>query len=333
MVVHQDQQFLGAGAEAIRVVLCPQVGRRVQPLAARRREDEARIGHPVLDPAAIARLEMPLRRACPENPGIEALRIGLLHPLPQPAGAGERALQQRGLDPLPASGDRTRVERGADRRARREEGPEARPMRGREQRSGPRRTLQVLIGNRELRVGIGLARHAAHRALRPPALLPVQAGARGDQRIPGRAPGVAVVASVARDRAIDEPWVERSERRVVDAEPGGDAGRKALDQDVGVARQHHEGLAIPGVAQIEHTAALAALPRPVAELHTQRIASRWLDLRDLGAVVAEQHRGHRAGDAPREVEHPDTVEHAARRHAHTRPCRWWLRSPWRSNSV
>ena len=48
--------------------------------------------------------------------------------------------------------------------------------------------------------------------------------------------------------------------------------------------------------------------RPVAP----RVPARRLHRRDPGAVVGQQHRGHRAGDAPRQVDDVDAVEHAPR---------------------
>jgi hypothetical protein len=38
---------------------------------------------------------------------------------------------------------------------------------------------------------------------------------------------------------------------------------------------------------------------------------RRLDPRDAGAMIGQQHAGHRAGDAPRQVEHLDAAEDPA----------------------
>ena len=73
--------------------------------------------------------------------------------------------------------------------------------------------------------------------------------------------------------------------------------------------EREQTVAVGGVVQVEHRAALPAVPHLGAAERARRVATRWLDLRDLRAVVGEQHRGHRAGDAGREVEHHDAVEH------------------------
>src|SRR5262249_12981088 len=41
----------------------------------------------------------------------------------------------------------------------------------------------------------------------------------------------------------------------------------------------------------------------------ERLAAGALDASDVGAVVGQQHRRHRPGDPPREVEHLQPVEH------------------------
>ncbi len=94
---------------------------------------------------------------------------------------------------------------------------------------------------------------------------------------------------------------------VVDAEPGRGAGRIAFDQYVGGLDQGQEVFLVGFVLEVIHRAALAAVPDLVAKLVAERIAAGWLDLGYLGAIVGQQHRGHRTGDAPGEVENLQLV--------------------------
>ena len=181
--MHHHQQFLGSGAEAVGVVLRLEIGRGVQRLAGRRGEDEARVRHPVVDPAPVRALEVALGRARAEDPAVEHRRLGLLGALPHAAAANQRALQQRSLDPLPATRDLACAQRRADRGAGGEERAEAGPVRGGKHRSRARGSLHPFIGDLELGEGIRSPAHVVDRALGPAALLEVQPGARGHERI------------------------------------------------------------------------------------------------------------------------------------------------------
>jgi len=55
------------------------------------------------------------------------------------------------------------------------------------------------------------------------------------------------------------------------------------------------------------------LPDLVAELTAERIAAGRLDLGDFGAVVTEQHRGHRTGNAPAQVQHLQILQNSCHR--------------------
>ena len=116
--------------------------------------------------------------------------------------------------------------------------------------------------------------------------------------------------SVRRDRAVDEPGVGGEQCRRVDAEPLCGARRIALEHDVSVTSQREEGSLVVSSAQVELDAPTAAQPRVVPGRAAERIAARRLDLDDVGSVVGEQHPGDGTGDAPRQVEHPHSVQHA-----------------------
>ncbi len=95
---------------------------------------------------------------------------------------------------------------------------------------------------------------------------------------------------------------------MVDAQALGGAVGEALHDDVGALGQSEEGRE-PGLgAKIEASAALAAMPDPVSRLPGKGIATRRLDPRDLRAVVGEEHRGHRTGDPPGEIEHTYAIK-------------------------
>ena len=72
--------------------------------------------------------------------------------------------------------------------------------------------------------------------------------------------------------------------------------------------EREEHLAIGVVAQVERRAPLAPQPHACAGELGERIARGRLDPGDAGAVIGEQHAGHRSGDAPRQVEHLDALE-------------------------
>jgi len=252
-------------------------------------------------------LEVALGRAAIENPGIEAGRVDLFGALPHASGTGHRALQQRGLDPLTLAGDFACAQRRADAEAGVEERAQARPLRGDEQRAGTRRALHPVLRDFEIGERVGLAVHVVQRAFGPAALFEHQAGTCLHQRVDRRTLRKLVVAAVAGDRADDDARVQLRQRGVVDAELGGFARCERLDDDVGGLRQRQEDLLVVGIVQIEKRAALAALPDVIAELMragllARRIATGRFDLGDAGAVVAEQHRGHRPGDAGRKIE-------------------------------
>jgi hypothetical protein len=121
---------------------------------------------------------------------------------------------------------------------------------------------------------------------------------------------VFALAAIAGDGAVDEPRVEGRQGVVVDAQSLGDAGPKTLHHHVGTLGERQEGIEVVSALEVEHRAALAPLPHPVAELVCEGVAIRPLDAGDLCAVVGEQHGRHGACDPPGEIEYANTVENA-----------------------
>ena len=59
--------------------------------------------------------------------------------------------------------------------------------------------------------------------------------------------------------------------------------------------------------------ALSAVPHPVAALGAESVPTGWFDPCHLGPVISQQHRRHRAGAAPRQIEYPKVSEHSSHR--------------------
>ena len=87
-------------------------------------------------------------------------------------------------------------------------------------------------------------------------------------------------------------------------------GRETLDHAVRVRGEPPHRVAAGLRPEVEHRAALSALPDAVARLHPKGITAGRLDLGDQRAVVGEEHRRHGSGNAPGEVENTQTVENA-----------------------
>ena len=166
------------------------------------------------------------------------------------------------------------------------------------------------VGNRHAGLGrrlagmAGDAHHPGHR-------LRDQIEARALRPRPGLAE--------ARDAGIDQARIDRGQRRVIDAEPLGDAGAVILDQDVGGLDQAVEHLACRLALQIEREAALVAVQVEEAEavialeLEAHGAAGLVaavgrLDLDHVGAHVAQQHGAERPGHHLADVEHPHAGE-------------------------
>ena len=80
-------------------------------------------------------------------------------------------------------------------------------------------------------------------------------------------------------------------------------GGGALHEDVDTAHELLQRRLAVGGGEVERDAALAAVEEVVCGVVGVRALTRQVDLDHLGAVVGEDHRGHRAGDPPAEIEH------------------------------
>ena len=97
---------------------------------------------------------------------------------------------------------------------------------------------------------------------------------------------------------------------MVDAQSRRDTRTEALDDHVGVVDQREEPLVVGLGLQVEGESLLSPPPHERAGERLEGVAARRLDARDVGALVGEDHAGHRAGDAPREIEDGDVVQHS-----------------------
>ena len=269
-----------------------------------------------MDPAAVGAAEDALRRAGVADPALEVRRSRRARRAARPTAwwrARPGAATSRTRWPRPVS---ARATRSAALIAERGEvaGGQAGPRHAGEQRA--RRAARRPSSRRARR---GRGRQAGRRPGGPmraaghAAALPLVPGARRDERVEPRAVGVRAVVAVGGDRAVHEARVERAERVVVDPELAWSrrgrssrcttsASRASARKPVVVGRRRGgraPRCACPG--------ATPARPRTTRE----RVAAGRLDLGDVGAVVGEQHAGHRTGDAGREVEDVDALQDSA----------------------
>jgi hypothetical protein len=140
-------------------------------------------------------------------------------------------------------------------------------------------------------------------------LLSTEAGPRRDEQIPAGTLGVGMARRVTADAAHDEPWIALRELFASEPEPDRGRVRQAFQDDVGPLDETLELRAVGGVDEIEHDAATAAQPDDVSrDLPATGIATRWLDLDHVGAVVGEQHPGDWPWHPARQIEDPDSVQ-------------------------
>ena len=121
----------------------------------------------------------------------------------------------------------------------------------------------------------------------------------------------------ARDVHHDQPRVDRGQRRVVQAPLGERARPEVLEDDVDLGRERAEQVAALRATQVDrHRPLVAGDGRPPQALAVgddspaaHRVAGLGgLDLDHLGAVVAEELAGERAGDEAAELEDPEAGE-------------------------
>ncbi len=106
------------------------------------------------------------------------------------------------------------------------------------------------------------------------------------------------------------------------------ASLEILDQNVGGLEQAKDDLAPLRLRKVEHDAALVAIDADEVgggvalegrSPATRLVALRWLDLDDLGTMVAEHLRAVRPAEHAREVDHLDTGKGAGACYGHVFP--------------
>ena len=257
--------------------------------------------HRRVHPFAVLDLEQHLlvhaRRVALAHEVVERRRR-LLHVLPDLGRVEQRALEERGAHVLAPARGLPRDECGED------------PTRDEEARPHARH------------------RHVQEDRPHPPAgLLPLLAAARLHQRVVAGPVGEVMALRIARTRQVHEPGVARVQRLEPDAEPVGDAGTERLDEHVGVVDESQEGLA-PGIGlEVDRHRAAGAVPHRVPAVRAERVATGWLHLHDVRALLGQEHHAEGTGDAPGEVEDLHTVECTHRPRSLAKPdARWVPRS-------
>jgi len=145
-----------------------------------------------------------------------------------------------------------------------------------------------------------------------------RAGSRLNERVeypsvlirPGAVPG---------DRGIDEFWPDRGQGFVAEPHAIEDTGAVVLDERVGGSNEIEEDRSLLVDLQIETHRFLVAVDRGEHRRHTvpswseeprSITGERRLDLEDLGALIGQGHRRHRAGDRRRQLQDPVAIERA-----------------------
>ena len=155
------------------------------------------------------------------------------------------------------------------------------------------------------------------RTLAEAGLLVLHARAGLDEQIDGRAVGGVGVARVAGERAVHERGKLGGHGGVVETARREIAGREALDEHVGGRRELEEPVAIGGVVEVEHDAALPAVRDDRSDVRPLGITAGWLDLHDIGAVIAERHGRERSREPSGQVDDPQSFQ-----------CAWHAESPF-----
>ncbi len=144
-------------------------------------------------------------------------------------------------------------------------------------------------------------------------------------------PGLVAPRPVGPERrqgAVDEPGIERPERRVVDAELLGHAVAVALEHDIRGSHQAIEGFAAQGVPEIDAEGALVAVDGEMQDALARagyavdrsgrvRRLTR-LDLDDVGSHVGQVHAARGPGDEMRQLQDAHALERSSRGGSHGR---------------
>ncbi len=198
------------------------------------------------------------------------------------------------------------AQRRAGGRGREERAGDAGPRHGEEDRALAAAELVRTGRHVEARLVQIDAHDVVHPCPVPAALVGLLTGARRHEPLDVRAIGVRRAPPIGSDRGVHQPWVDGDERLVLQVHRRRARRAERLDEHVGAARQVEQRLTTRGRRRVEGDATLAALPHHVAGTRRCRVGP--LHTHDVGAVVGEQHRGHRSGDAVGDVDHPDAVE-------------------------
>ena len=147
------------------------------------------------------------------------------------------------------------------------------------------------------------------------------AAQRLTDHVEGRPLAVGTAPVEAGNRAIDQTWIDLSQRREAELAALHHAGAEVLDQHVGAFDQIEQGLASRRILDVDDDAALVAVVAdeiravfPRAE-GPERIAGRRLHLDDVRAKVREQQACIRRGDETAQFQNGDTVQDAISRTA------------------
>ncbi|MDT7772326.1 MAG: hypothetical protein QOC67_1250 [Pseudonocardiales bacterium] len=111
------------------------------------------------------------------------------------------------------------------------------------------------------------------------------------------------LAAPGRHRHHDQPRVPLGERGAGQPEPGKRTGPVAVDQHIGAGQQLVQPRGAVRGGRVQQCAALA--DQPVVAVDRQLGAVRVVQPQDVGAECGEVAGGHRAGNHPGQVQHPD----------------------------
>ncbi|MQY14702.1 hypothetical protein SRB5_48780 [Streptomyces sp. RB5] len=113
---------------------------------------------------------------------------------------------------------------------------------------------------------------------------------------------------------VHQPGVAGAAVVGADAQPLGDAGAVALDQDVGPLHEVEDGGLPVRVLEVEEDGSLVAVGQVVLRGDAQPRPAGTVDAYDVGPEVGEEHRGEGTGSDSGELHHPDTVQRTCARH-------------------
>lgn len=149
-----------------------------------------------------------------------------------------------------------------------------------------------------------------HRSLTVSELFVAEAEAGAHQEVVDRTVRARMAHGPGEDGRGHEVRVATAEVVVGQPDLGRSCGTEAVYQDVGAPEQVVQVATALGRVQIQHDAALAAVPREEAEGAAGRVPARSFHLDHVRAGFCEQQRRHRPGDALRAVHHPVSVQDA-----------------------